>query len=370
MRAPIALALLGSAGFTASAAVIKPPQSNDSPTDIPAPTPINSTDDPRITSNPRITDKPAVLTTSSNIVWDFFPTDGILSLFTPMPLAVPTPVRSQSQVETTYIPRYTLCRGGNGSGGSSTAVASAAADATADEDCRTYYEASLTTLCATTLTGLGTRVPITACDQDVTFSSDFGAVLVPATHHRTQSGGEEPAVTVAEVVGGSSSTSTSTSKTKTKDAAARTTPAPSSTLQLRTTYYLAPWQQLTAGGDVPADVDVKVCHVRAGNDSVEDCVRAAEAWAVVPVTLTSAITSTVDVVASVTGAGRFLVETYHRPIVANATVVSLSTEMVVNYAYMAETISRSQKVTSTSSGTLTRTRTVKVANVADEEEAE
>ncbi|EOD46154.1 hypothetical protein GTA08_BOTSDO02170 [Neofusicoccum parvum] len=66
---------------------------------------------------------------------------------------------------------------------------------------------------------------------------------------------------------------------------------------------------------------------------MEDCIRMEESWAIIPVTLTSTYTSAVDVLATLTeGPGEYVVGTVSGVFVGNATIVSLSTEMVLNYA--------------------------------------
>ena len=40
--------------------------------------------------------------------------------------------------------------------------------------CSTYYTRTVTTVCATTLTGLATRIKVSQCSREVTFSSNFG----------------------------------------------------------------------------------------------------------------------------------------------------------------------------------------------------
>ena len=47
--------------------------------------------------------------------------------------------------------------------------------------CSTSYSTTLTPICATTLSPLAAPViPITRCDQNVTFSSQFGFSIVPS----------------------------------------------------------------------------------------------------------------------------------------------------------------------------------------------
>ncbi|OJD37461.1 SCL-interrupting locus protein-like protein [Diplodia corticola] len=250
------------------------------------------------------------------------PDSTVYSYYYPSPSAIPTPITRQSQVETTYIPRITTCKGppvaldvleqSTFPYRNSTSTIFGRGPIT----CDTLYYTDTTTICATTLTGVASKVTISRCTQDVTFSSEFDATMVTSRSIVTGSDGHLSTIT----------------------------DAPS--FQLRTTYYMAPWQSLTANtGVLPADVDVKVCHPRPGNGTMEDCIRMEESWAVLPVTLTSTFTSSVDVLATLTeGPGEYLVGTVHGQFVGNTTTVSLSTEMILNHVYEAETISRAPRI--------------------------
>ena len=110
------------------------------------------------------------------------------TIITPSPSAEPFPVTSLSQVVTSYIPQITACaiagssvspivsKWSNSSINNALALRSAASS-----DCTTQYSTTVLTICATTLQGLGSTVSITACDQRVTFSSDYGYSLIPAS---------------------------------------------------------------------------------------------------------------------------------------------------------------------------------------------
>lgn len=292
------------------------------------------------------------------------PISTVYSYYYPSPSASPTPITQQSQVETTYIPRITTCKGPIAGLDTSQQTTypflnyTSTIYGSAPITCDTLYYTDTTTLCATTIIGVASRITISECTQDVTFSSDFGTTLITSRSTVTGVNGERSTITA------------------------------SPSTQLRTTYYLAPWQALTADlGALPMDVDVKVCHQRPGNATMEDCIRMEESWAILPVTMTSTYTSSVDVLATLTeGPGQYVVGTVSGYFVGNATIVSLSTEMILNYAYEAETISRGPRVapfatppgnvpataTETGSGvptttihqtsTTTRTRTVVVAS--------
>ncbi|KAK7515595.1 hypothetical protein IWZ03DRAFT_407128 [Phyllosticta citriasiana] len=245
------------------------------------------------------------------------------SYFIPSPSAFPIPVTLQHQVETTYIPRYTTCRAVP----ETTALPgppylnnTPTAASTTSSTCETFYDSLETTLCHTTLVGLATRVTITDCLQEITFSSDFGAALVTPSPTR---------------VGSGSLLSTTT---------------PSASTQLQTTYYISPWHAFVDDqGRIPEDVDVKVCHARPGNSTIDDCIREEESWAAVPVVATTHFTTSVDMLATLTdGPGTYYIGTVHGHFIGNRTTVSLSTTMVMNWVYEAETISRGPRVSATS----------------------
>ncbi|OMP88927.1 hypothetical protein BK809_0005648 [Diplodia seriata] len=250
------------------------------------------------------------------------PNSTVFSYYYPSPSALPTPITQQSQVETTYIPRITTCKGPPVALDileqstfpflNSTSTIFGKGPIT----CDTLYYTETTTICATTLPGIASKVTISRCTQDVTFSSEFDATMVTSRSIVTGPDGSYSTITAAPSV------------------------------QLRTTYYMAPWQSLTANtGVLPADVDVKVCHPRPGNDTMEDCIHMEESWAVLPVTLTSTFTSSVDILATLTeGPGEYVVGTVHGQFVGNTTTVSLSTEMILNHVYEAETISRGPRI--------------------------
>ncbi|EKG11689.1 hypothetical protein MPH_11182 [Macrophomina phaseolina MS6] len=250
------------------------------------------------------------------------PVSTVYSYYYPSPSAYPTPITQQSQVETTYVPRITTCKGPPiafeilQQAVSPFLNSTSIIYGTSPITCDTLYYTEITTICATTLTGVASKVIVSECSQDVTFSSDFGATTVTPRSTVTDDNGDSTTITAAP------------------------------SLQLRTTYYLAPWQSLAASvGILPTDVDVKVCHQRPDNDTIEDCIRMEESWAVLPVTLTSSYTSSVDVLVTLTeGPGEYVVGTVHGQFVGNATIVSLSTEMILNYAYDAQTISRGPRL--------------------------
>ncbi|KAF2264455.1 hypothetical protein CC78DRAFT_616861 [Lojkania enalia] len=89
--------------------------------------------------------------------------------------------------------------------------------------CEAVYEPAEITICATTLSRLGSKVPITECDQVVTFSIECGFTLETLT-----------------------ATVWNTSLIM---------PVP--TIRGRMIYWIAPWQSLILD-ETPSDVDIKI----------------------------------------------------------------------------------------------------------------
>lgn len=122
-----------------------------------------------------------------------------LTATTPSPLS---PLASDGQIVASYAPVLTICPIGvfqpSLSGSSEAAKASTAVAAiqrrqgavkyygnfsiaaSPPDECSTSYSSTLMRSCATTLTPVGSPpLPITACDQEVTFSTDHGYRLAP-----------------------------------------------------------------------------------------------------------------------------------------------------------------------------------------------
>lgn len=226
------------------------------------------------------------------------------TLITPSPSAAPVAITTQSQVMTTYIPQMTLCAiglipvtqyAGNISRTAPFMNYSTSVSLSLSQGCSTSYAAERTTVCATTLRGLATAVAVTACDQVVTFSSQYGY---------TQDVGAYATAT------------------GTGAAAAVATPSPITT---QTTFYVAAWQAL-ASGLSPANVTERVCSMRA---STRRCVDYHQAWSTTLVTMLTASTSHVDLTTTIPGPSRLIIETFHADITETMTVFSLSTVMVV-----------------------------------------
>lgn len=117
----------------------------------------------------------------------------------------PDPLASQGQLVTSYAPVLTICPISNSSpslAGSPNGPAKASTPgpviqrrqhaikyygnfsvaASPQDECSTSYSSTLTQSCATKLTPVGAPlIPITACDQEVTFSTDHGYRLAPTS---------------------------------------------------------------------------------------------------------------------------------------------------------------------------------------------
>ncbi|KAF2797098.1 hypothetical protein K505DRAFT_270238 [Melanomma pulvis-pyrius CBS 109.77] len=241
----------------------------------------------------------------------------ILSIVYPSPDADPVEVTAQSQVVTSYIPEMTWCVGPpvgfiqmtanvtgppylNHSTEYSTIIEGTGS-------CETIYVPTETTICATTLTGLASKVAITECDQEITFSSECGFTL------------ETPTLTASNF--------------------SLITPAPS--VKQMMTYWMAPWQSLT-GGDTPSDVDIKICTV-LDNDKLE-CLRYQEVWEVVVVTKTVTSQRQVNLATTITGPGTLIMETIQIYITDTIETIDLSTILMLETEIETETTSRGKKL--------------------------
>lgn len=123
---------------------------------------------------------PVPVTTSTSIT--------TYTVITPSPSASPVTVTSLSQEVTSYIPQITICALPSPSSStfskwmnSSNALALVPRTASPSLECTTQYSSTVLTVCATTLQGLGSTVAVTECDQQVTFSSQYGYSLAPAS---------------------------------------------------------------------------------------------------------------------------------------------------------------------------------------------
>jgi hypothetical protein len=235
----------------------------------------------------------------------------------PSPNAPPIEITTQSQILTSYMPQMTWCVGPPmaisalpGASDASTTDYTTIIDGTGS--CSTQYTPVTTTVCATTLTGLASRVTITDCDQEVTFSTECSFML------------ETP--------------------TPTTESSSLITPAP--TVKQVFTYWLAPWQSLT-GGETPSDVDVKIC--TALGDGKFECTRHQEVWEVVLVTKTLTTTRSIGFTATVTGPGTLIIETIQAFITNTTKFIDLSTTLLLETLIETESTSVARKTPTGSS---------------------
>jgi hypothetical protein len=273
-----------------------------------------------------------VLTTSTTV----------LTYITPSPSATPIAVTIQSQMITSYQPLVTFCAmpplvlvSGSWINTATTGpyLNASLAKPSGTSSCDTSYAPIPTKVCATTLTGLASKITITACEQNVTFSSQFGYTL------------ETP----------SASNISNTSLT--------TSPPPSPTIRNLTTYYIAPWQSLAATpGVAPRDVDIKICSTYSNASTI--CSVEYQEWHVAVVTIITTTTYPVDLTATYPGPGEIIVHTAHWTVTDTLTTFALTSTFEVETSVETE---------STSMGTRgpreTRTLTV-VYNTANGEDAE
>ncbi|KAF2220253.1 hypothetical protein BDZ85DRAFT_298302 [Elsinoe ampelina] len=236
----------------------------------------------------------------------------VYTYITPSPGATPVPVTQQGQLVTSYVPQYTVC--------ALPPVAAipqptptpwpstrpylnyTASYQTGPERCHTIFSPTVTEVCATTLTGLVDKHTITSCAQNVTFSTQFGYILVTSTP------------TISPVP----------------------TPAPPlSTIRTLTTYFIASWQALTTAS-APTDVDLRICSYQSNGTYL--CILEYQIWR--PTTLTSIATTTTSINFTTTMAGpsQLIFETVTANVSARLTTVSLVE--TVELAYSVESESR------------------------------
>jgi hypothetical protein len=241
-------------------------------------------------------------------------TSSILTVITPSPGAIPVEVTQQSQVVTSFIPEMTMCVGppvglfpvttlGPPYFNQSTVFGTTVAGT---GSCSTVYATTETTVCATVITGIASKMTVSNCKQDITFSSEAGYSLEVPTP-----------VTVNNI---------------------EITPPP--TLRRMVTYYAAPWQSVTMG-EPPKDVEAKICTIL--DDGNLECESYEEVWQVNVVTVTRTSTSQVDLATTVSGPGLFMVNTIHINITTTYESVSLSTTMLLETEIEMETTSKSTR---------------------------
>ncbi|KAJ4358549.1 uncharacterized protein N0V89_003133 [Didymosphaeria variabile] len=242
------------------------------------------------------------------------PTRSIYSLLYPSPDASAIEITSQSQVVTSYLPEMTWCVGPPVAFAPVTTKAPYLNHSTEYEvvsagtgRCETVYVPTEATVCATTLTGIASKIIVSECDQEITFSSECGFTL------------ETPSPVTSNL--------------------SLITPAP--TVKRMTTYWVAPWQSLTAG-EAPSEVDIKVCTVQ--EDESLECIHYQEVWEVVVVTKTFTTHRNVQLTTTVTGPGTLIVETMTAVITDTVETIDLSTTLLLETGVETESTSKKKKL--------------------------
>jgi len=266
----------------------------------------------------------------------------VLTYIMPSPGAVPVPVTEQSQIVTTYMPQFTLCDLPPVGFFPLTRPTTVASDAPfrnysmtippGNGTCETIYKTTATMVCATTLSDLTTTYTVSKCSQDITFSTQFGYVIATPT-------------ATAKVTGNSTTGPYG-------NMSAMITPAPS--IRTLTTFFLAPWQQLTTAGP-PEDVDLKVCATLA-NGTV-NCVREYQIWKTSLLTINATSTVSVNFSTTIAGPSQLIVETFVANITKALVTYSMSTTMELQYVTEALTTETASRVMSTEP-TVYQTQTV------------
>jgi hypothetical protein len=177
------------------------------------------------------------------------------------------------------------------------------------------YAPILTPVCATTLTGLASNITVTNCNQEVTFSTECGFELETPT----------PIISNASLI----------------------TPTP--TVRKTFTYWLAPWQSLTAG-ETPSNVDVKICKILDNGDL--ECSRYQEVWEVVKVTQTLTTIRPIGVTATVSGPGTLIVATLQAVFTDTVETIDLSTTLLLEAEVRIESTSTERKSPTVSESTV------------------
>ncbi|CAD0111609.1 unnamed protein product [Aureobasidium uvarum] len=240
----------------------------------------------------------------------------VLTYIAPSPGASPIPVTQQSQLISSNVPIFTLCALPPEAFFPATATPTQTTAPYRNYSisippgpgtCTTIYSPTVTMVCATTLTGIDRMYPVTACGQDITFSSDFGYVL------------ETPSPTLSNA-------------TDASNTAALITPAP--TVQPLTTYYVAPWTELTSAGP-PTDVDKKICATYP--NGTEECVVEYYVWKTSLVTIPMSTVTSINLTTTVAGPSQIIVETFVANVTEMLTTFSMSTTMKLTYSVETET---------------------------------
>lgn len=297
----------------------------------------------------------------------------ILTYITPSPGASPVAITEESQIVTSYIAQYTLCELPPKAFFPITPATSATTAPYRNYSisippgsgtCTTIFSPTRTMVCATTLTGLVQKYTVTNCAQDIAFSTEYGFVLALPTAASNTS--ESSALSVAtssdvaltstsaseEFVSASTSADLISASATSSSATALITAVP--TVQRLTTYYLAPWQSVTAGL-APEDVELKVCALYA--NGTEECIRQYEVWRTSLLTETATRTTSVNISTTIHGLSQVIIETFAANITEALTTFRMTTDIELEYQTEHETTNR-ETVTPSAAPTNYLTRTL------------
>ena len=294
-------------------------------------------------------------------------TTAILTYITPSPNASPVAVTTQSQIVTSFVPQFTLCELPPVEFFSISTLQISAHPTTAPYknvsvsipsgigECTTIYSPTITMVCATVITALVDKYTVSECPQDITFSTEYGFVLVTPTStllpalpsansgiptllssisssyiialvgSLPTSGNAGPQIVVSAPI--SSQTSSNLFRRQVSVIPTTITPGPS--IETLTTYFMAPWTELTAGTP-PTDVDLKVCRTFAANDTTE-CIREYQVWSTSLVTLTATSVTSINISTTILGMSQILVETFVANVTEQLTTFSMSTTMDLEF---------------------------------------
>jgi hypothetical protein len=296
----------------------------------------------------------------------------VLTYITPSPGASPIAVTKQSQLVGSFVPEFTLCElppiafynitrpptSARPTGAPYQNYSISESIPPGNGTCTTVYSPTMTMVCATTLTALAEKYTVSQCHQDLTFSSEYGAVLVTPTPYAPVTTPTFPNNTAVAAVRPNNTLQLGTGlmrRVATGNADSMITPGPS--IETLTTYYLAPWQELTAG-TVPRDVDLEVCRTFAQNETTE-CIRRYQVWSTSLVTKTATSVTSVNISTTIHGRSQLIVEAFVANVTELLTTFSLSTTIDLEYQTEFTATHSASRAMSTSTGpTVYQTLTV------------
>jgi hypothetical protein len=190
-------------------------------------------------------------------------------------------------------------------------------------------------------------------------SSNSSNLNAAATSSSTVS--HSRSASTSKVVSTSNVVFTSTNLLRRQVVSILTTITPGPSIETLTTYYMAPWTELTAGTP-PTDVDLKVCRTFVANDTTE-CVREYQVWSTSLVTMTATSVTSINISTTIHGMSQVLVETFVANVTEQLTTFSMSTTMDLEFQTEWTTTHSSSRTMSTSTGpTVYETLTVAYAS--------